>query len=1439
MDYNKQRKIVKALEEKGRNPLLFLPCLIAKILVIAFMSACRWADMALSDSEGNFLGRKSARKKRPAHERYGEIEAKRDECRRAREEAKAAVRVKAASAGAANATSLLPEEDEFSERELRRIKGSLPYRSFGARAASFCLAAAFGLMILPEINAGAAIIDSGRYYTFRPVSSDGNVTYRMLEDDLGANLDADGNRPQITAADLYTGVDGNGQILNLENNTLSNIPTLTKITLGYSTNEITRVATYLGNNFVNIGGGDAIMFCYGQTGSDNMADNVEDIVTNMLPNSRDLGITKVVTNDIDEVNRLLDAMPTASNVTARDFIGSVILEWDAVTSTRVDGYAVYYAETNSRTGTITKYNRIDYFTQGEGEHQYIAVNSGGRTRCRAVIKETGNTARIYAVRPYVSRTNGTPLNRDDDYNVCSLLFGNSDRAARALGEGYAPTIDGVGSGFIETLTISNVDPNAAFVNIYKTDSTNLQSNNYNEYEYMDRITVDPTRTTYQLRDPDPLGATGRKYIAVIVYAIDNSFLNDYTNNYMDFFTTVNSSSTGRAYYSAPYTEGSPQLYSPEHLSATVYNGRLRIGWEDQRNYGLSLNNGHLAYQITVNGKIVNESENNGMISGIWLVDVPADEYLNGDPDATVSIRTYFLPDDSNESSIMSEPATCDIDVNAPQIVPPAVPGNRSFTVEWLGIDAESYTIKWQSVVGSSSGSVVVSASDAETAVADRYKYTVTGVSNIKYEVWVEANNISNAIPSAKVTVTPATPPPAPINVKAVTGDHTVSLTWDGEAEEYLVECYPNSTGEGSPTETVQTADHTAKFENLINNHNYFFKVWALKNSDESPIRSEQPGTASAVPAPNTGTVNTITVRPDNEKALISISWNKVPEATEYRIRKTPEGGEMSEFSVGSANSYDDAEVSNNVVYTYQVKAVTVSDGLEYPPENEGYSLANSAKISITVPVVQGLQTTSDDGKVTLSWEKVDKADGYLIECATTDGLWQQIANVDGSKNKFEHTGLINSREYKYRIKAYRYVNLDRETVEGEFAVSAVSATPGLYFPAPYNFTVTAGDGLVNLNWEAVKDAEGYEIYVEDAYGTLHLFDVVTKNSAVHMGLSNGATITYCLRAFKTVSGEKVYSDFTLRKTAVVGTYLNAPTDIAVKTGDGQVTLSWKKSDGAEGYVVYSYNSSTASFTPVGIVTSTSFTHTGLVNGRTYTYMVAGYKTVNGEIRYSPYSLAATAVPEGKGTTGTNTNTASGEYHIYITGTTPYGMSNSNLISAFAENGAFGEDVDVRFTWSAQTTAAVQDVLDFYGDGIESFMIYPMDISLYKSGTDQKIEVNPGYYITLTIPVPDELLPYSESISVVHISDDEQLEILPSTHVTVSGVDCMQFQATKFSPYAFVVYLPGSGEDFAAGSFTVTGVTMEIETSASPVLMCTALPGLYGRRKRNKVYRIVK
>ena len=124
MDFNTQRKTVKALEEKGRNPLLFIPCLIAKYAVIAFMTVCRSIDMALSDKNGNFLGIKPREKRRKSYEKEMAALASHSEMNESPEPA--------------------PEKVP--------VKG----RALWKRTVSAVLAAAFAFMTVPEIGVYAA-----------------------------------------------------------------------------------------------------------------------------------------------------------------------------------------------------------------------------------------------------------------------------------------------------------------------------------------------------------------------------------------------------------------------------------------------------------------------------------------------------------------------------------------------------------------------------------------------------------------------------------------------------------------------------------------------------------------------------------------------------------------------------------------------------------------------------------------------------------------------------------------------------------------------------------------------------------------------------------------------------------------------------------------------------------------------------------------------------------------------------------------------------------------------------------------------------------------------------------------------------------------------------------------------------------------------------------
>ncbi len=89
----------------------------------------------------------------------------------------------------------------------------------------------------------------------------------------------------------------------------------------------------------------------------------------------------------------------------------------------------------------------------------------------------------------------------------------------------------------------------------------------------------------------------------------------------------------------------------------------------------------------------------------------------------------------------------------------------------------------------------------------------------------------------------------------------------------------------------------------------------------------------------------------------------------------------------------------------------------------------------------------------------------------------------------------------------------------------------------------------------------------------------------------------------------------LMVTFTLGIDITKPYNVKAVAGDGQVTLSWDKVNGATNYVVYTYLN--GKYTNAGTTTNTSKTVTGLTNGTKYGFLVRA--TVNGV--NSPYSTA--------------------------------------------------------------------------------------------------------------------------------------------------------------------------------------------------------------------------
>lgn len=112
---------------------------------------------------------------------------------------------------------------------------------------------------------------------------------------------------------------------------------------------------------------------------------------------------------------------------------------------------------------------------------------------------------------------------------------------------------------------------------------------------------------------------------------------------------------------------------------------------------------------------------------------------------------------------------------------------------------------------------------------------------------------------------------------------------------------------------------------------------------------------------------------------------------------------------GSTYEYTDAEglVENND-YTYYIKAQT-ADGTE----SEGSNVITLTATHIKKPTNFKAETFSSERQVKLSWDTVDNAEGYIVEC---NG--ETLAKVTGNIGSYIHENIAYSELYVYVVKSY-------------------------------------------------------------------------------------------------------------------------------------------------------------------------------------------------------------------------------------------------------------------------------------------------------------------------------------------------------------------------------------------------------------------------------------
>jgi hypothetical protein len=328
--------------------------------------------------------------------------------------------------------------------------------------------------------------------------------------------------------------------------------------------------------------------------------------------------------------------------------------------------------------------------------------------------------------------------------------------------------------------------------------------------------------------------------------------------------------------------------------------------------------------------------------------------------------------------------------------------------------------------------------------------------------------------------------------------------------------------------------------------------------------------------------------------------------TDYVVQfKVAGAGTWQTFAdnVSTATTVMVTGLNNGTAYQFRILAVNAVGTSEASAEAGPYTPATPASAPLN------LQASPSSGFVALQWDVPNSnggaaITGYRVEYSSDNGGTWQVFNSSAT-SPTTVTGLTNGVEYVFRVAAVNSVGAGAVT-------DAVTATPRGVAPSPTNVVGTAGNGQVELSWQAPVSNGGYAItgYVVESSGnngdTWQLFSSSATSPTTVTGLTNGTAYLFRVSAVNqagTGSAGQPAAAVTPRTVA------DAPTAVTGTPGNGQVTVTWTapvSNGGAAitGYRVEFSSDNGGTWTLFSSSATSPTTVTGLSNGTAYLFRVA-------------------------------------------------------------------------------------------------------------------------------------------------------------------------------------------------------------------------------------------
>ena len=327
------------------------------------------------------------------------------------------------------------------------------------------------------------------------------------------------------------------------------------------------------------------------------------------------------------------------------------------------------------------------------------------------------------------------------------------------------------------------------------------------------------------------------------------------------------------------------------------------------------------------------------------------------------------------------------------------------------------------------------------------------------------------------------------------------------------------------------------------------------------------------PTANDGTDTTMDVRSWSSKNRRSFA--------RFDLSSIPPGNEVLKAELnlcstavpGSTRTYD----------VHKVEAVWTEGVITW---NNQPAVAGNASDSISTPATVGCYTW------TLMKSDVE---GWVVGAANNG--WRVVDSAEDSATKKAST---------FRTREDTAVPAEQPNLFVVYRPCTDLTAPG----GPTSLTATGGDGQVALDWSdnPELDLAGYNVYRSTSPGGPHAkinTSVVATSDYNDPGVTNSTTYYYVVAALDKCAN--VSSDSNEANATPEAGPPAPPTGLVATAGNTQVALDWADNGEPDlaGYSVYQGTSPGGPYTKLNgsLLTSSSYTDTGLSNGTAYYYVV--------------------------------------------------------------------------------------------------------------------------------------------------------------------------------------------------------------------------------------------